>query len=133
MRGVSIVGQGAICLGFSTIAMISAGSSLPSSVPVIARNSNSAATRLRPWPKFNCTVMYDVGRGVERFVECDRDVGGAVLRGVGRPAVFVAGVEDVLGPIIAQPRVGGDAVDAAAAGCRFTWSPGTVRRWRRRR
>ena len=40
--------------------MISRGRALPSSVPVIARISKRAATRLLPWPKLSWTVMNGV-------------------------------------------------------------------------
>ena len=95
--------------------MMSAGSGLPSSAPVIARISKRAATRLLPWPKLSWAVRNGVVAGsiglANVTVMCDGAVGGRV----GRPAVFVAGVEDVFGAVVCEPGVGRDAGDVEQA------------------
>ncbi len=99
----------------SMIAMMSGGRSLPSSVPVMARNSNRAATRLLPWPKLSWTVMNGVVAASIGLSKVTVMCAGPSCVGVGRPAVFVAGVEDVFGAIVWQPGVGGDCGDVEQA------------------
>ena len=76
------------------IAMISGGRSLPSSAPVIARNSKRAATVLSTWPKFSWIVRYGlavVSTGLSNVtVRCAEPLVSAGVR-LGREGLKTAG------------------------------------------
>ena len=95
--------------------MMSAGRSLPSSAPVMARISKRAATEVAAVAEVELDRQIRRRRRVDRLVERDGDVRRAVVRGVGRPAVFVAGVEDAFGAVVGEPGVGGDLRDVEQA------------------
>ena len=84
-------------------------------MPVMARNSKCAATSLRPWPKLSWTVMIRRGRGVDRLVERDGDVRGALVVGVAATSRSRCGCRARLRGGSREPGVGGDACDVEQA------------------